>query len=118
MGKSTLLNLLVDANARTQEFSRQLNLGKQTTTASRWFAFGPRGAIVDTPGFQAFGLSHLDAAAIVAAFPEFAALLQRCRFLDCRHLAEPDCAIRAAVASGAIAADRYAFYRELMGAPT
>lgn len=114
MGKSTLLNLLVpDANARTQEFSRHLDLGKQTTTSSRWFRLGTHGAIVDTPGFQAFGLTHLDAGQIVAAFPEFSAFTGQCRFLDCHHLVEPDCAIRAAVDGGSIDAERYAFYREL-----
>lgn len=114
MGKSTLLNLLVPgADARTQEFSRALNLGRQTTTSSRWFAF-EGGALIDSPGFQAFGLSHLDEDRIVAAFPEFAPHLGRCRFLDCRHLAEPDCAIRAAVEGGDIDAERYDFYRELL----
>jgi ribosome biogenesis GTPase len=114
MGKSTLLNLLVpDAQARTREFSERLDLGKQTTTAARWFALPDGGAVVDTPGFQEFGLHHLDAARITAGFPEFEPLLGRCRFLDCRHLSEPDCAIRAAVDSGAIARDRYEFYRSL-----
>lgn len=115
MGKSTLLNLLVPgADALTQEFSRHLNLGKQTTTSSRWFALPGGGALIDSPGFQAFGLSHLDDAAIVSALPEFAPHLGRCRFLDCRHLAEPDCAIRAAVDAGGIDAQRYDFYRELL----
>jgi ribosome biogenesis GTPase len=115
MGKSTLLNLLVpDARARTQEFSERLNLGKQTTTASRWFALPEGGAIVDTPGFQEFGLAHLGGSEIAAAFPEIEPLLGRCRFLDCRHLAEPDCAVRAALEDGSIAADRYAFYQSLV----
>lgn len=115
MGKSTLLNLLVpDANARTQEFSRRLNLGRQTTTASRWFWLPAGGAIVDSPGFQSFGLSHLDAAAIAAGMPEFAPYLGRCRFNDCRHLEEPGCAVRAALDQGAIDAARYAFYRTLL----
>lgn len=115
MGKSTLLNLLVPgAEAMTQEYSRHLNLGKQTTTSSRWFALPEGGALIDSPGFQAFGLSHLDDAAIVASFPEFAAHLGRCRFIDCRHLAEPDCAIRSALSAGAIEGQRYDFYRELL----
>jgi ribosome biogenesis GTPase len=115
MGKSTMLNLLVPgADVLTQEFSRHLNLGRHTTTSSRWFALPGGGALIDSPGFQAFGLSHLDAAAIVAALPEFAPHLGRCRFLDCRHLAEPDCAIRAAVDAGGIDTQRYDFYRELL----
>ncbi len=115
MGKSTLLNLLVPgADALTQEFSRALNLGRQTTSSTRWFTLPEGGALIDSPGFQAFGLAHLDEAAIAAALPDFAPHLGRCRFIDCRHLAEPDCAIRSAVDSGRIAGERYDFYRELM----
>ena len=113
MGKSTLLNLLVpDARARTQEYSQRLNVGKQTTTASRWFPFGS-GALVDTPGFQEFGLSHLSLNQIAATFPEFSTLLGSCRFIDCHHHDEPGCSISAALAAGKVAPDRYKFYRSL-----
>jgi ribosome biogenesis GTPase len=115
MGKSTLINLLVpQANARTQEYSVRLNLGRQTTTASRLFAIDGGGDIIDTPGFQAFGVAHLDPQQLAAAMPEFVPLLGRCRFNDCRHLAEPDCAIRAAVAAGRIEPARHSFYAELI----
>ncbi|MFN7510561.1 MAG: ribosome small subunit-dependent GTPase A [Betaproteobacteria bacterium] len=117
MGKSTLLNLrLPDVKARTQEFSQRLNVGKQTTTASHWFdlpAAAGGGALVDTPGFQAFGLAHVPLAERAAALHEFRPALGHCRFGDCRHLAEPDCAVRAQVQSGAISAARYAFYCDL-----
>ena len=117
MGKSTVLNLLVPhAAARTQEYSIKLNLGKQTTTASRWFDLAADeggGAVVDSPGFQAFGLSHLDAATVAEAMPDFGPHLGTCRFNDCVHIEEPGCPIRAAVAAGEIAASRYAFYRGL-----
>lgn len=114
MGKSTLLNLLVpDAQARTREYSERLDLGKQTTTAARWFDLPGGGAIVDTPGFQEFGLSHLALTDVIAGFPEFEPHLGQCRFLDCRHLAEPDCAVRHAVDDGSIAPSRYDFYRAL-----
>jgi ribosome biogenesis GTPase / thiamine phosphate phosphatase len=114
MGKSTLINLLApQANARTQEYSTRLNLGRQTTTASRLFALDGGGHIIDTPGFQAFGIAHLGLAELTAAMPEFAPHLGHCRFSDCRHLNEPDCAIRAAMASGAVDARRHAFYTEL-----
>lgn len=119
MGKSTLLNLLVpEANAKTQEYSRHLNLGRQTTTASRAFALPEGGTVIDTPGFQEFGLAHLGLNDIAASFPEFGPLLGRCRFLDCRHLAEPGCAIREALAAGQIAEDRYAFYQSLATSAT
>jgi ribosome biogenesis GTPase len=113
MGKSTLLNLLVDAQARTQEYSRRLNVGKHTTTASRWFDLAGGGALIDTPGFTAFGLAHLSLAQRAAALPDFEPFLGHCRFADCRHLSEPGCAVRAAVAGDEISAARYAFYVEL-----
>jgi ribosome biogenesis GTPase len=115
MGKSSLLNLMVDANARTQEYSRRLNVGKQTTTASRWFnlpgALG--GALIDTPGFTAFGLAQLSLAQCAAAMPDFAPHLGACRFANCRHLNEPGCAVTAAVALGTVRPARHAFYRAL-----
>lgn len=115
MGKSTLLNLLVpDAGARTREFSARLNLGKQTTSSSRWFHLPGGGALVDSPGFQSFGLHHLDRPALVAAMPDLAHAAGRCRFLDCRHLDEPDCSVRAALERHAIDPARYAFYRQVL----
>jgi len=114
MGKSTLLNLLVpDAGARTQEYSQRLDLGKQTTTASRRFALPFGGSIVDTPGFQEFGLAHVPVRQLAESFPEFGPALGQCRFQDCRHLTEPGCAVRALVDESKVAADRYAFYRSL-----
>ena len=114
MGKSTLLNLMIpDARARTQEFSERLNAGKQTTTASRWFSFGSDSALVDTAGFEEFGLTHLRFDEIAATFPEFQAAPGHCRFQDCRHLHEPGCALLAALADGGISPERYDFYRSL-----
>jgi len=119
MGKSTLLNLLVPtAQARTREYSERFDQGKQTTTAARWFALPDGGALVDTPGFQEFGLAHLTADQIVAGFPEFGPFLGHCRFLDCRHLVEPDCAVLAAVREGTISSARYEFYRAMLKTPS
>ena len=117
MGKSTLLNLLLpDAGARTREYSERLNAGKQTTTASRWFSFNGDSALVDTAGFEEFGLAHLNFSEIAATFPEFSVLLGHCRFQDCRHLEEPGCAVRSALAAGDVAPERYEFYRALAAA--
>ena len=114
MGKSTLLNLLIpDAHARTQEFSERLNAGKQTTTASRWFASADDTALVDSAGFEEFGLTHLSFDQIAATFPEFQPLLGQCRFQDCRHLREPGCAVLAALADRRVSPERYDFYRSL-----
>ncbi len=114
MGKSSLLNLLIDSELRIGALSRGGTHGRQTTTATRWFAYGDDGAVIDSPGFHEFGLEHLDSNHLVQWLPDFAAVTETCRFADCRHAEEPDCAIRGAVARGAISAERYAFYRKLL----
>jgi ribosome biogenesis GTPase len=90
-----------------------LNLGRQTTTDSRLFALDGGGDLIDTPGFQAFGLAHCTEPQVAAAMPEFAPLLGHCRFNDCRHLAEPGCAVLDAVSRGAVDRRRHGFYAEV-----
>ncbi|MFN4148268.1 MAG: ribosome small subunit-dependent GTPase A [Rhodocyclaceae bacterium] len=104
MGKSTLVNaLLPGAAAATQEISTALDSGKHTTTHTRlYFLPEGNGALIDSPGLQAFGLAHLTRGEIELGFVEFLPHLGRCRFRDCRHETEPDCAIKAAVARGEI----------------
>ena len=115
MGKSTLLNAAIpDAALRTAAVSQALSTGRHTTTHSTLHALPGGGSIVDSPGLKAFGLAHLDPAAIVAAFPEFHGCAGECRFRDCRHDAEPDCAFRAAVAAGRAAAFRLELMRTLI----
>ena len=112
MGKSTILNLLVpEANAQTREFSEALDLGKQTTTAAAWHAAPEwQGAVIDTPGFQEFGLAHLSLSDILRAMPDIAEHAVGCRFFNCRHLHEPGCGVKAALEAGLIDPARYAFY--------
>ena len=114
MGKSTLLNLLIDAQLRTGALSRRGTRGRQTTTVTRWFAYGPHGAVIDSPGFHEFGLSHLSAGDLARSMSDFAAVSPSCRFANCRHAEEPDCQVRAAVERGAISRARYEFYRKLL----
>jgi ribosome biogenesis GTPase len=107
MGKSTLVNLLVpDAELRTQAISTALSTGRHTTTFSRLFELpalrAPGARIVDTPGFQTFGLAHLSPSQLSHAMPEFVPLLGQCRFNDCLHREEPGCAVRAAAENGRI----------------
>ncbi|MCB1937701.1 MAG: ribosome small subunit-dependent GTPase A [Rhodocyclaceae bacterium] len=114
MGKSTLTNALIpDANAPTREISDALDTGKHTTTATRLYPLACGGALLDSPGVQAFGLAHLSQDQLAAGFREFAPLLGQCRFRDCRHEHEPGCALHAAVATGDIAERRFEHYRLL-----
>jgi ribosome biogenesis GTPase len=114
MGKSTLLNALIpDANAATREISEALDSGKHTTTHARLYHLDATSDLIDSPGLQEFGLHHLDLATLEGAFPEFQPFLGRCRFRDCRHDREPDCALTAALARGDIDARRFACYRAL-----
>ena len=115
MGKSTLVNTLVpDADLRTQAISAALSSGRHTTTFSRMFELPAQVAtdarIVDTPGFQSFGLAHLSESQRMHAMREFVPLLGRCRFNNCRHHDEPGCAIRDAAERGEIDAQRYRLY--------
>jgi ribosome biogenesis GTPase len=115
MGKSTLVNCLVpDASLRTQEISEALASGRHTTTFTRMFELPGGGAIIDSPGFQTFGLEHLSDSQRVHAMPELRELLGRCRFSNCTHRDEPGCAIRTAAETGAIDARRYQLFARLV----
>jgi ribosome biogenesis GTPase / thiamine phosphate phosphatase len=117
MGKSTIVNALVpSAGAATREISRFLDSGRHTTSATRLYRLDGRSVVIDSPGVEAFGLAHLSPAEIERGFPEIAALAGRCRFGDCRHRAEPGCAVRAAVDSGALAARRLELLHRILDA--
>lgn len=114
MGKSTIINrLLPAAGARTAELSAALGSGRHTTTHARLYHLDAGSHIIDSPGLQEFGLHHLTLDDTARAFREFRPWLGQCRFRDCRHLAEPGCAIAAACEAGDIAAQRLATYRKL-----
>jgi ribosome biogenesis GTPase / thiamine phosphate phosphatase len=121
MGKSTLLNALIpDAAAQTQEHSKKLDSGKHTTTACRYYDLpnnGPSesfaGALIDSPGFQEFGLAHLSESELQHAFVEFRPLLGQCKFHNCSHGDEPGCVVRSAVDAGEISAQRVELFRQL-----
>ena len=116
MGKSTLINALVPgAAAATREVSEALDSGKHTTTQARLYRLGS-GALIDSPGLQEFGLAHLTRGAIEQVFVEFRPHLAGCRFRDCSHRSEPDCAITAAVAAGEIDERRYQLFLRLCSA--
>ena len=140
-GKSTLVNLLVpEAEAQVGEISQALNTGRHTTTSTRWYwlntglktglntavpggvgsdaAAGEgvdmaRGALIDSPGFQQFGLCQVEPMQLAALMPDYAAALGSCRFHNCTHLHEPGCGVRAAAERGEISAPRQRIYAEL-----
>jgi len=114
MGKSTLTNaLLPEAQAPTREISEALDSGKHTTTHATLYRLDASSTLIDSPGLQEFGLRHLSPGAIEHGFPEFRLLLGQCRFRNCRHQREPDCAIHSAVQRGDIDPRRYAAFRSL-----
>lgn len=123
-GKSTLVNRLVpQARALTGEISKALNSGKHTTTSTTWYWMDDARttSLIDSPGFQEFGLNHIEAAQLASLMPDLRTHLGECRFYNCTHLHEPGCAVRAQVrapdaengGTGSIAANRYRIYQEL-----
>jgi ribosome biogenesis GTPase len=116
-GKSTLINLLVpQAQAQVGEISQALNSGRHTTTSTLWYWLDAQrsAALIDSPGFQEFGLRHIEAAQLARLMPDLRAHLGQCRFYNCMHRHEPGCGVLAAVERGEIAAQRYRLYAEIL----
>ena len=115
-GKSTLINLLVpDAKAQVGEISVALNSGRHTTTTTQWYWMDSarEAALLDSPGFQEFGLRQIAAPDLASYMPDFQPYLGECRFHNCSHRHEPGCAVLAAVEAGKISPSRYRIYDEL-----
>jgi ribosome biogenesis GTPase len=116
MGKSTLINLLVpQAAAQVGEISIALAAGRHTTTTSTWYWLdGERsGALIDSPGFQEFGLRQIAPEQLATLMPDYAAARGQCRFHNCSHRHEPGCGVRAAIERGEISASRQRIYEAL-----
>jgi ribosome biogenesis GTPase len=115
MGKSTIINaLLPEARAEVGELSMALDSGRHTTTRARLYRVDGTSALIDSPGMQAFGLQHLSVDDLQRAFVEFAPYLGKCRFNDCRHRSEPECAVQAACRRGEIDERRVRYYRIIL----
>lgn len=115
-GKSTLINRMVpEAAAQVGEISQALNSGRHTTTTTTWYWLGEgrHSALIDSPGFQEFGLRQLQASELAGLMPDLAAHAGDCRFYNCTHRQEPGCAVRAAVERGEVSASRHRIYGEL-----
>lgn len=115
MGKSTLLNALIpEAQRATAEISLALDSGTHTTTHSQLYHFDRDSAIIDSPGFQEFGLNHIKEENLAWGFLEFHPYFGQCKFSNCRHFKEPGCAVLAAVKQGKITERRLGFYHKLL----
>ncbi|MCO4761202.1 MAG: ribosome small subunit-dependent GTPase A [Myxococcales bacterium] len=115
VGKSSLLNALwPQAQQETAEVRSRDGRGRHTTTASRLLSLPGGTHLIDTPGIRSFGLWEVDADALRGWFAEFAEPAAQCRFRDCRHDAEPGCAVRVAADEGTIAPARYAAYLRIL----
>ncbi len=117
-GKSTLINLLApEAKAQVGEISQALNSGRHTTTYTQWYWIDGgerRSALIDSPGFQEFGLRQIDANQLPGLMPDLRTHTTECRFYNCTHLHEPGCGVRAALERGEINESRYRIYREIL----
>ena len=116
MGKSTLINLLVPAAAvRVGEISQALQSGRHTTTTTTlyWLDEARSTALIDSPGFQEFGLRQVSAEQLAGLMPDYAAALGHCRFYNCTHRHEPGCGVREAAERGEISPTRQRLYAEL-----
>ena len=115
MGKSSLVNLLVrGADMGVREIAAAPDTAKHTPPFPRLYWLPGGGAIIDSPGFQEFGLYHLTEGMLERAFVEFKPWLGGCKYYNCRHLAEPQCAVLGAVAEGRIAKMRHELYAQLL----
>lgn len=111
VGKSTLLNRLApNLNLRTAKISNYSQKGVHTTTFAEMFEIKPQTYIIDTPGIKELGLMDMGENEISHYFPEMRNLLGKCRYNNCSHINEPNCAVIEAVKSGEIAQSRYESY--------
>lgn len=114
VGKSSLLNSLrPDLGLEVGAVSAGNRRGAHTTTRSTMWDLGGGTRIIDTPGVRSFGLWNLEAADLPWYFPEFASV-GRCKFRDCGHTHEPECAVKEAVDAGEISRDRYETYLRIL----
>lgn len=115
VGKSTLIGCLCPGeDIRTGEISQSHRKGRHTTTFSTVYRTESGGSIIDTPGIKGFGLIDIEDAELWHYFPEMMRIGAECRFFNCTHTHEPDCAVREAVSEGEIALSRYESYLKIL----
>jgi ribosome biogenesis GTPase len=115
VGKSSLINELIpDLNLRVNEISTKSKLGKHTTTNTTLYHIPSGGDLIDSPGIREFQLDDLTDKEILSGFREFKPFIGQCKFRNCAHINEPNCAIKQAVESGEIHTQRYQNYLNLI----
>lgn len=115
VGKSSIINaLLPGIDLKVGELSEQSGKGRHTTTTARLFHMPDGGDLIDSPGIREFGLWHMDESEVLHGFVEFHPFIGHCRFRDCKHLQEPDCALITAVENGDITEQRFRSYRLIL----
>jgi len=115
VGKSTLVNSIEPGlNIKTKEISDQHKQGQHTTTFAEMFDLSFEAQIIDTPGIKGFGVVDMEPAELDNYFPELFALKQSCKFNNCLHLHEPQCAVKSAIESNQVAASRYKSYTQIL----
>lgn len=110
VGKSSLINAILDSKLKTGFLSDKTNLGKHTTTAASLLTIPNGGFVVDTPGFTTVGFLNMDPFDVQKLFPEIIAAASECAFDDCVHESEPGCNVKKLVESGEISKNRYDDY--------
>ena len=115
VGKSSLINTLIpDLELRVNEISSKSKRGRHTTTNTTIYHIPSGGDLIDSPGIREFQLDDFNAKQIVNGFREFNALFGKCRFRNCQHINEPDCAVKVALNAGEIHPSRYENYLNLL----
>lgn len=115
VGKSTLINTLFpDLDLKIQEISDHHQKGKHTTTFVEMFPLPYPGYVIDTPGIKGFGIIDMDNEPLFHYFPEFFKISKYCKYYNCIHVNEPDCAVIDALEKGGISLSRYKSYLSLL----
>ena len=114
VGKSSIINVMDSSlNLKTQAVSKYHKTGRHTTTFSEMFELSSGGFIIDTPGIKGFGIIDMDKEEIFHFFPDIFKLAKNCKYYNCLHINEPNCAVREAVEENSLSASRYESYLSL-----
>lgn len=115
VGKSSLINRVIpDLNLAAKTVSGKTGKGRHTTTSTNLYKWDEESYIIDTPGIRSLGVSHIEKSNLKFGFPEFDKFANACKFRDCLHQHEPECAVKQAVAEQKINPYRYESYLRML----